>query len=121
MLGPYFPFLVAMVALATLAGLVCLFRREIRRHRRELELQSRLKQQARPLLEAARCAGCGAGLSTWDGTLAPLPPRTRIGPTEGEFVAYATERECLGCGRRLTLWIWSDGANWGFQEAESPD
>ncbi len=119
MLGPYFPLLVALVAIAIVAGVASVLRREIRRHRRELVLRSLLQQQARPLLEAARCAGCGAALSTWDGTLAPLPPRIRIGPTKGETVAYATERDCLGCGRRLTLWIWSDGANWGFQEAES--
>jgi hypothetical protein len=118
MLGQYFPLLVALMALAILAGVTSVLRREIRRHRRELVLRSLLQEQARPLLEAARCAGCGAALSTWDGTLAPLPPRRRIGPTAGETVAYATERECLGCGRKLTIWIWSDGANWGFQEAE---
>jgi hypothetical protein len=119
MFGDYFSWLVAVGGLGLLALGAWSLRREIRRHRRELMLRQTLQKQARPLLEAARCAECGGALSTWDGSLAPLPPRIRIGPQQGEVVAYATERECLGCGRRLTLWIWSDRANWGFQEADS--
>ncbi len=78
-------------------------------------------EQARPILFAARCAACGGNLSTWDGGLSPLPEGCQVAPPQvrQRLVTEGTaRRDCLGCGRPLVLWLWSDGENWGFQEAD---
>ncbi|HET6422196.1 MAG TPA: hypothetical protein VFG20_00850, partial [Planctomycetaceae bacterium] len=94
--------------------------RAIRSHRQELALRSRLIEQAQPLLYASQCAACGGALSTWDGSLAPLPAGVHVAPSslsQRLFIECAAHRECLGCGHHFELHLWSDGDNWGFREA----
>ncbi|MDP1796896.1 MAG: hypothetical protein Q8K78_05425 [Planctomycetaceae bacterium] len=95
--------------------------REIRRHRDELDVRQRLLDQARPILQSSNCAACGGALSTWDGGLSPLPAGKHAAPAhiKSRIVAeYEARRECLRCGHRFVLWLWSDGDNWGFVEAD---
>jgi len=114
-------------AVAMLLGTLALFgaaawfiRNEVRRHLRELAVRQRLLEQARPILQSAHCAACGGTLSTWDGGLLPLPIGKHVAPVHvpRHLVAeYEAHRECLGCRHQFVLWLWSDGANWGFTEA----
>lgn len=94
---------------------------EVRRHRREQSIRQRLIEQAGPILHSARCAVCGGPLSTWDGGLAPLPDGKHAASDQHRRQAvaeYEVSRECLGCRHQFVLWLWSDGANWGFAEAD---
>ncbi len=118
----------ALFTLAIIFGTLALFvagawliRREVRRHHRELAVRNRLLELARPILQSATCASCGGALSTWDGGLRPLPEGKHVAPAHipRQGVAeYEARRECLGCRHQFVLWLWSDGTNWGFTEAE---
>lgn len=113
-----FTLIVASIVLAVFVAAGWFVWHEIRRHHHELAVKKRLLEQARPILQAASCAACGGTLSTWDGGLLPLPVGQHVAPANfsKQLVAeYEARRECLGCGHQFILWLWSDGANWGFQ------
>lgn len=112
-----FTLLFVFVAGAVLLAIGLLVRREIRRHREELQRQAVLIKQARPLLEEARC-GCGGALTTWDGGLipwtGPLPPTVAARGLSPDRLLYRVSRTCVGCEREHVFCLWADGDDWGF-------